>query len=135
MHSNKHKDMQWMIINKRTHICNKTRKETCIYKTLKILLPILYKTRKWDKQTYLNLQISLPLLSNHQQRGINKLKKNFSPFLSNQTRRMYMRYTLKLTPPAYMHYMKKRWLNLNHITHNIKCIKRDVKLPLHTCKT
>ena len=42
---------------------------------------------------------------------------------------------IKLTPTAYMHYMKKRRLNPNHRTHNIQSIKGDVKLPLHTCTT
>ena len=38
---------------------------------------------------------------------------------------------VKLTPPAYMHYMEKGWLNPNPYKHNIQCIDRDVKLP-HT---
>ena len=42
---------------------------------------------------------------------------------------------VKLTPPAYMHLYEKRLLIPNHIKHNMQCIKRDVKLLLHTCTT
>ena len=38
---------------------------------------------------------------------------------------------VKLTPPAYMHLYEKRWLDPNHIKHNIQCTSRDVKF-LHT---
>ena len=41
----------------------------------------------------------------------------------------------KVNPSAYMHLYEKRWLNPNHIKHNIQCIKGDVKLLLHTCTT
>ena len=87
--------------------------------------------------------------------------KYFSPFLSiinkgvqtkkflflvvkqqkSNSKDSYMRYSfmkrkdVKLTPHAYMHYMKKRWLDPNYITQNIQCIKGDVKLLLHRCKT
>ena len=52
---------------------------------------------------------------------------------------MYMRYKfmkrrdIKLTPPAYIHYMEKGWLNPNPHKHNIQCIDGDIKLPLHMC--
>ena len=76
------------------------------------------------------LRISLPLLS-----IINKGVK------TNQTINIYMRYIfmkkrdVKLTPLTYMHLYEKRWLNPNHIKHNMQCIKGDVKLLLHTCTT
>ena len=42
---------------------------------------------------------------------------------------------VKLTPPTYMHLYEKRWLNPNHIKHNMRCIKGDMKLPLYTHTT
>ena len=36
---------------------------------------------------------------------------------------------VKLTPPAYMHYMEKGWLDPNPHNRKIQCIDKDVKPP------
>ena len=40
---------------------------------------------------------------------------------------------VKLTPPAYMHYMEKGQLNPNPYKYSIQYIDGDVNLPLHMC--
>ena len=42
-----------------------------------------------------------------------------------------MRRDVKLTPPAYMHYKEKGWLDPNLHKHNIQCIDGDIKPPTH----
>ena len=38
---------------------------------------------------------------------------------------------VKLIPPAYMHYMKKGWLDPNPHKHNIQCIMEMISSPTH----
>ena len=101
------------------------------------------KTNKY-KHAYIKLQNISPPFCQFINKGVQTIKginNIFLPFCINQTIKVYMLYTfmkrrdVKLTPPAYMHLYEKRWLNPNHIKHNMQCIKGDVKHLLHTCTT
>ena len=107
------------------------------------LMPIIKENK--SKHAYIKLQISPnfspPFCQLINKGAQNKLQRNFLIFVKSNNKVIYMRYTfmkkrdVKLTPPAYMRYMKKELLDPDHIKHNIQCISGNVKLLLHTCIT
>ena len=85
-----------------------------------------------NKHAYIKLQNISPPFCQFINKGVQTIKginNIFLPFCINQTIKVYMLYTfmkrrdVKLTLHAYMHLYEKRWLNPNHIKHNMQYIK------------